>query len=80
MFHLEFIEIFKFILFEDFIMSTKSFRLFSFSFVYFLILGSSNTLLAQRYETERFERKYEINSDKVLHVNIDIELSRSETE
>jgi len=54
-------------------MSTKSFRLLNFSSVCFSILGFSNTVLAQRFETERFERKYEINSDKVLHVNIDID-------
>jgi len=54
-------------------MSTKPLRLLIFSFVYFLLLGSSHTILAQRYGTERFKQKYEINSDKVLHVNIDID-------
>lgn len=73
MFHLEFIEIFNFILFEDFIMSTKPFSLIIVSFVCFLLLGPSHTILAQRYGTERFKQKYEINSDKVLHVNIDID-------
>ena len=76
MFHLEFIEIFNFILFEDFIMSTKPFRLLIFSFVCFLLLGSFHTILAQRYGTERFKQKYEINSDKVLHVNIDIDAAQ----
>ena len=54
-------------------MSTKPFRLLIFSFVSFFLLGSSHTILAQRYGTERFKQKYEINSDKVLHVNIDID-------
>jgi len=73
MFHLEFIEIFKFILLEDIIMATKPFRLLIFSFVSCLLFGSSQTLLAQRYGIERFKQKYEINSDKILHVNIDID-------
>jgi len=54
-------------------MLAKLFRIFIFSFVSCLLLGYSNTLLAQRYGTERFKQKYEINSDKVLQVNIDID-------
>ena len=54
-------------------MLAKLFRIFIFSFVSCLLLGYSNTLLAQRYGTERFKQKYEINSDKVLDVNIDID-------
>ena len=42
----------------------------------FLLLGSSHTILAQRYGTERFKQKYEINSDKVLHINIDIDAAK----
>ncbi len=54
-------------------MLAKLFRIFIFSFMSCLLLGYSNTLLAQRYGTERFKQKYEINSDKVLQVNIDID-------
>ncbi len=54
-------------------MLTKPFRLLIFSFLSFLLLGYFDSLFAQRYGTERFKQKYEIRSDKTLHVNIDID-------
>ena len=54
-------------------MLSKPLRLLIFFFASYLLLGYSDGLLAQRYGTERFKQKYEINSDKVLQVNIDID-------
>lgn len=57
-------------------MLTKLFRFMIFAFMSCLLLGYSDLLLAQRYGTARFKQKYEINSDKVLHVNIDIDAAK----